>query len=258
MKLIFTFIILHLLSSCSVFQKNEYDFDRKLYAIDDNQYIDQIAHLKNVYVKTDGVREVRLSKKSKAYLEAIYYKLVSNNKLLLGSFYKPTFFIIKSDVPFYFSLPKGQFFFSSSLILKYIKNEEIFVAAFASEVVKSQRNLYLKQIRIPTGYFPTDELIAYLRVPVKVKSEINKWTYHVIKRSGHDPYAYLIWLQTLNKNTLDFSLLYGNTQDISKEEHLFKNFISKIKTEEFIQSERKRNSSSGFYSFIREVKRRGM
>ncbi len=97
-----------------------------------------------------------------------------------------------------------------------------------------------------------------MRVPVNVKHEINKWTYHVIKRSGHDPYAYLIWLQTLNKNTLDFSILYGNTQDISKEEHLFKSFISKIKTDELAGAERKRNSSSGFYSFVREVKRRGL
>ena len=252
-----TYLLLFLsLSSCALFKKNEFEFDSSIYEIQSSEYIEQIANLSKVYLSSENIREIQIPKKKKKYLISLYKKLVSNNKLLLKNFFDPKFHIIHSEIPFYFSLPKGQFFFSSGLILKYIKNEEMFIAALASEVVKSQRNIYPKKIKIPKGYTTTEELISYVRLPVEVKGEINKWTYHVIKRSGHDPFAFLVWLQSLNKNTLDFSLLYGNTQDISKEEHLFKSFISKIKTEDFLNSERKKNSSPSFYSFVRSVKRR--
>jgi hypothetical protein len=256
MKSILYFALFISISSCSLFKKSEYSFEPSTYEIQSSEYIDQISNLSRVYLSSKGIKENRASKKTKKYLTSVYMKLVSNNKLLLKTFHEPKFFIINSEVPFYFSLPKAQFFFSSGLILKYIKNEEMFIAALSSEVVKSQRNIYPKRIMVPKGYITSEELISYVRLPINVKNEINKWTYHVIKRSGHDPYAYLIWLQSLNKNTLDFSLLYGNTQDISKEEHLFKNFISKIKTEEFLNSERRKNSSPSFYSFVRDVKRR--
>lgn len=256
MKLIQYTLLFICLSSCALFKKNEFEFDPSVYEIQSSEYIEQISDLSKVYLSSNNIKEIRIPKKNIKYLTKIYKKLVSNNKLLLKTFYSPKFHVISSDVPFYFSLPKAQFFFSSGLILKYIKNEEMFIAALASEVIKSQRNIYPKKIKVPKGYITSVELISYVRLPLEVKNEINKWTYHVIKRAGHDPYAYLIWLQSLNKNTLDFSLLYGNTQDISKEEHLFKNFISKIKTEEFSNSERRKNSSPSFYSFVRSIKRR--
>lgn len=247
-----------LLTSCSLFQKNEYEIDEKKFVIKDEDYIDQLSSLKDSYLNTQGVTSLKLSKRSLNYLEDNYYKLVANNKLLLKKAFKPSFNIIKSDFPFYFSLPKGQFFFSSALILKYFKNEEIFVAVLASEIVKSHRNIYIKSLKVPVGYIDSEDLIKYTRLPVEVKSQINNWTYHVLKRSNHDPYAYLVWIQSLNKNTLDFSIQYGNTQDISREEFLFKSFIASLKLSDAEYLKRKQNSTKSFYTFIREVKRRSL
>ncbi|WP_127715597.1 hypothetical protein [Halobacteriovorax sp. HLS] len=255
MKKYLLILTLLTISSCALFKKSEFSFSSSLSQTKDSEYISQLSSLTDVYLKTSGVNKIRLTKKSKKYLNSLYIKILSNNKLLLKEFYEPKFYVINSSLPFYFSLPKAQFFFSSGLILKYVKNEEMFFASFASEVVKSQRNIYPKNLIIPKGFITSADILGLVRLPVEVKSEVNKWTYHVIKRSGHDPYAYLIWLQSLNKNTLDFSILYGSTQDITKEEQLFKSFISKIKSEEFEFSERRKNSSQNFYSFLREVKR---
>ncbi len=251
-------LITLLLASCSIFQKNEFEIDDSAFIIKNADYLDQLSSLKESYLKTKSVKSLKLSKRSQNYLENYYYKIIENNKLLLKKAFKPTFNIIKSDVPFYFSLPKGQFFFSSGLVLKYFKNEEVFVAVLASEIVKSHRNLYSKSIRIPKGYIDSEDLLAYTRIPVEIKSQINNWTYHVIKRSGHDPYAYLVWIQSMNKNTLDFSIQYGNTQDISREEFLFKRFIAGLKLSDSEYLKREKNSTKTFYSFIGEVKRRSL
>ncbi len=243
------------LTSCSLFQRDEFEFDNKLFKTPERDYVDQLASIGSSYLNTDGVKRIKLSIKSRKYLEQLYFKIVSNNKLFLKEPLTPSFNIIESEVPFLFSLPKANFFFSSALIINYMKNEEIFIAAFAKSIVVSQRNLFPAKTLIPKGYISTKEVLNYTRLPVEIKSEVNKWTYYVLKRSGHDPYALLIWLQTMNKNTLDFTLQYGNTQIISREEFLFKSFISELKAKETF-SGRQANSTPDYYYFVRDVKRK--
>lgn len=244
-----------LLSSCSLFQKDEYEFDQAIFETRESDYIDQLSSLGGSYLSTDGVNKVRISRRTQKYLETIYFKIVTNNKLLLKEPEKPKFSIIKSDIPFLFSLPKANFFFSSGLIINYMKNEEIFIAAFTKEIIISQRHLYAAKTIIPKGYISTKDILSYTRLPVSIKSEVNKWAYYVLKRAGHDPYALLIWLQTMNKNTLDFTLQYGNTQTISREEFLFKSFISELKNKETF-SGRQANSTPDYYYFVRDIKRK--
>lgn len=251
----FLLLLSILLSSCSLFQKDEYEFDKKIFQTPERDYVDQMASLGSSYLVTDGVQKLYLNSRSRKYLERLYFKIVSNNKLFLKEPLKPTFHIIKSEVPFLFSLPKAKFFFSSGLLINYMKNEEIFIAAFVKDIIVSQRNLYPEKTIIPKGYISTKEILAYTRLPVSIKSEVNKWAYYVLKRSGHDPYALLIWLQTMNKNTLDFTLQYGNTQVISREEFLFKSFISELKTKETF-SGRQANSTPDYYYFVRDIKRK--
>lgn len=243
------------MTSCSLFQKDEYEFNRDIYEVPERDYIDQMASLSESYLRTDGVKSLRLSNRTKKYLTKIYYKLISNNKLFLQEPMIPNFNVIRSDIPFIFSLPKAKFFFSSALIVNYMKNEDVFIAAFTKEIIVSQRNLYGAKSLIPKGYITTKEILSYTRLPVAIKAEVNKWAYYVLKRSGYDPYALLIWLQTMNKNTLDFTLQYGNTQVISREEFLFKSFISELKNKETF-SGRQANSTPDFYFFMRDIKRK--
>ncbi|ATH09394.1 hypothetical protein BIY24_16035 [Halobacteriovorax marinus] len=255
MTKLFILITSLLLTSCSLFQKDEYEFDKEIFEVPERDYTDQLASLTSSYLNTDGVTKINLNTRTKKYLEDLYFKIVTNNKLFLKEPMKPTFNIVKSEIPFIFALPKANFFFSSGLIIDYMKNEEIFIAAFAKEVIVSQRNLFAAKMLIPKGYIGTKDILAYTRLPVNIKAEVNKWAYYVLKRSGHDPYALLIWLQTMNKNTLDFTLQYGNTQIISREEFLFKSFISELKTKESF-SGRQANSTPDYYHFVRDIKRK--
>ena len=113
---------------------------------------------------------------------------------------------------------------SSGLIEKYLKSEELFVAAFAAEILKSDRNIYEKRIMIPLGFYSTEKMIQLARLKQETKYQVNEWAYIVLKRSGYDPTAFLNWIQVQNRNTLDFSLYLGDAVSISKEEHFFKNF----------------------------------
>ena len=76
----------------------------------------------------------------------------------------------------------------------------------------------------------------------------------MLRRAGYDASAYLNWLQTQNKNTLDFTLQYGVTRTLSREEFLYKNFLV---TQGFSDKEDGFlvNSSASFYKLLKEVKR---
>ena len=111
--------------------------------------------------------------------------------------------------------------------------------------------IYKRYRIVPTGNVNLSRVLALTRIPVETKLEVDKLTFFAMKRAGLDPMAYLKWLQIQNKNALDFVEQYGNAILISKEEFMFKNFISKERIEE---SERANiNSSKFFYQFIKEV-----
>lgn len=230
--------------------------DYQVYGNED--YIDQLVSLAKVYKNSPSVDVIKLSKESRKFLHIIYKKILENNEFLLLAKFPdvPRFYIIKNETPFYFSLPGSHFFFSSGLMTKYLKNEDLFVAVLVHEIIKSRRNLYLKKIIIPIGYINTERMLALTKVPLKVKDEINKWSFHVMRRAGHDTSAYLIWLQIQNKNTIDFTLQLGRNRSISQEEYLFKNYIiqEKVGGIESLQKTAS-NTSKQFYRLIEDVKK---
>ncbi|MEI8348108.1 MAG: hypothetical protein WCG27_11620, partial [Pseudomonadota bacterium] len=212
----------------------------------------------SVYLKSADIKLVSMDDKDTKYLNSIYQRVIKENELLFGPMAYPKFYIIKDAAPFFFSLPGEQYFFSLGLFTKYLKHEELLVSVLVGEMIKSHRNLYRKNIIIPVGYYNTEKMLYLTRLPLDVRVEVNKWAFYSMKRAGHDAMAYLNWLQTQNKNTLDFLLQFGDPQSISKEEFLFKNFII-AENGQFRNNIRKEVNSSGpFYKLINDLKKVGI
>jgi hypothetical protein len=256
----FLITLLLFLSSCSTLHRWKEKFlpdpagKVRLQKHQPDDYANHLISLGDSYLKTKGIKVIKLDNKSRKYLLSLFNKVVENNELLLSQG-EPHFTIIKSAIPFHFSLPGDRFFLSSGLISNYFKHEEILVAVLTFEMIKSDYLLYEKKTRIPVGFIPTKQILELTRIPIKYKMEINRWAFFAMKRAGFDAFAYLNWLQTQNKNTLDFSILLGNEQQISKEEFLFKKFIIQQGIQEKDIKLLRSNSSPLFYHFINTIKR---
>lgn len=222
----------------------------------DRDYIDQLAAIGAHFIDSEEIKLEKLSPRSRAYLDDIYYRIVRNNELLLEQTTLPQINIIKDNTIFYFSLPKGQIYLSKGLVDKYFRSEELLVACLTHEIIRSHRALYEKKEIIPVGFMKIEKLLYLTRVSTEVKVEVNKLSYYAMKRAGYDANAYLNWLQTQNKNTLDFMLQQGETRNISREELAFKNFMVLEESGFTEMTDLDLNSSSGFYAFINEIKRR--
>lgn len=251
MKTSFLIILLCLLS-CATTDKSAKNYS-SLGKPTDRDYIDHLASAGGDYLSYDETKEIKLNKESIQYLETLHERILSNNELLLHQKAKPTFHIILNKTPFIFSLPRAQFYISNGLIEKYLKSEELFVAAFAAEVLKSDRNIYEKKMMIPLGFYSTEKMIQLTRLKLETKYRINEWSYLVLKRSGFDPSAYLNWIQVQNRNTLDFSLYLGDAIGISKEEHFFKNFMAKQGIAGVEKKINEANSSKPFYKLLNNI-----
>lgn len=235
--------------------KKDYRFSMGAGEMLPSDYSDHLAALGTSYLSSESVEQVRLSPKASTYLKNITDRIVRNNELLLNQNLETEIKIIKDKSIYFFSLPKGQVFLSQGLVDKYFKSEEIFVACLTHEIIRSHRNIYEKKSVIPVGFVKVEKLLYLTRITPDVKTEINKLSYFAMKRAGFDANAFLNWLQTQNKNTLDFMVQLGETRSISREELAFKNFLV---TEErgFSESaEIDSNSTLGFYTFLNEVKR---
>jgi hypothetical protein len=261
MKIISIILISTLMASCSTMREWANDLinnpqNKKVQQYENKDYMDQLAYLGGEYLNTPGVKTIRLSGRSRNYLKSIYHRVVENSELILEYNVSPKFYIISNKIPFYFSLPGSQFFMSSGLVKKFFKNEHLLVAALSHEIVKSHRSIYQKKSVVPIGFLSTEKMLSLTSVPLKIKMEVNKWTFYVLKRAGYDSTAYLNWLQTQNKNTLDFMFQLGSGKQISKEEFLFKSFIVK---QGIIEKANKlkgpSNSSKSFYKFVSEIGR---
>ncbi len=252
MKLFIIAIITILFSSCATSSKSLNDYSN-LSEVTEHDYIDHLASIGPVYLKSEDIHEIKLKPDSVHFLEKIYERIVSNNEVLLTHEYKPQFHVIISKTPFLFSLPKAQFFLSSGLIERYLKSEELFVAAIVSEILKSDRNIYEKRVMIPLGFYNTEKMIQIAKLRSETKYQVNEWSYFVLKRAGFDASAYLNWIQVQNRNTLDFSLLLGDAIGISKEEHLFKNFMAKQGIAGVEKKIIEANSSKGFYKLLNNI-----
>lgn len=218
-------------------------------------YVDHLASIGNAYINFPETKMVSLPKESTLFLEKIYDRIVYNNQQLLTRPERPSFYFIKHNSPFLFSLPKGQFYFSTALLSKYLKSEELFVAAFAAEILRSQRAIYEKNVIIPLGFYNAEKMIELTRLRPNTKQQVNEWTYLVLKRSGYDASAYLNWIQIQNRNTLDFALYLGDLLGISREEHMFKNFMIKQGSVDGERRFSESNSSQEFYKLINIIAR---
>lgn len=252
-KFISTILLGCLLTACSSGTKDNVIDYSDIGTIQTNDYIDHLAAAGTSYLNYEETKVIKLRPETYDFLQGIYDRIVSNNQILLNKTDKPKFFIIEHKSPFIFSLPKSQFFFSTALIERYLKSEELFVAAFAAEVLRSQRSIYEKTLMLPLGFYSTDKIIRLTRLKSDTKIQVNEWTYLVLKRAGYDSSAYLNWIQIQNRNTLDFSMFLGDSMGISKEEHLFKNFITKQGVMGVDKRFNEANSSKNFYKLLNNV-----
>jgi hypothetical protein len=256
MNKIFRFILIALLGifvSCNTnSNKNTIDYTG-IGELQTKDYIDHLAAAGGDYLAYEETKTIKLRPDTTEFLESIYDRLVSNNQLILNLKERPTFYIIQHKSPFLFSLPRSQFFFSTALIERYLKSEELFVAALAAEVVRSQRYIYEKRIMLPLGFYNTEKMIGLTKLKFDTKQQVNEWTYFVLKRAGYDASAYLNWIQIQNRNTLDFAMYLGDSVGISKEEHLFKNFMTKQGVMGVEKRFNEANSSKNFYKLLNNV-----
>ncbi len=252
-QIIYISILASTISACSSTSSNNNLDYSSVGIVLTKDYVDHLASAGPDYLASEETKIIKLRPETIEFLESIYERIVSNNQLILKISEKPKFFIIRHKSPFLFSLPKSQFFFSSALIERYFKSEEIFVAAFAAEVIRSQRFIYEKKLMIPLGYYTTEKMIGLTKLKFSTKQQVGEWTYFVMRRAGYDATAYLNWIQIQNRNTLDFAMYLGDSSGISKEEHLFKNFMTKQGTIGADKRFNEANSSKKFYKLINNV-----
>lgn len=254
MNKLLIFTIWLLAASCSSSDTSTVNY-ATLGSLESRDYIDHLASAGKDYLNFEEVKTVKLNQTSITFLEGVYDRLVSNNQALLDVPEKPTFTVIQHKSPFIFSLPKSQFFFSSALIERYLKSEDLFVAAFSAEVLRSQKYIYEKNIMLPLGFYSTEKMIQLTRLKFETKEQVNEWTYFILKRAGYDASAYLNWIQMQNRNTLDFALFLGDPIGISREEHMFKSFLAKQGLSGVERKINEANSSKDFYKFVNNIVR---
>ncbi|OFZ14169.1 MAG: hypothetical protein A2X86_04775 [Bdellovibrionales bacterium GWA2_49_15] len=213
-------------------------------------YIDQYENLSLLFKAQFKSKLLKIDEGTKKYLNGIAAKIFKYNEIFLGQSSDLEFVILDDDLPFFFSLPSGTIFFSSSLLKKYIKSERVFQAIIALEIYKISHGTFIRKTVVPLGYTSLNQLIAISRLPVDFKVEIDKWAFYLLKRSGMDPTAVLSLIQIINKHALEFSFHNGEYASLSREEYLFKSFIVKESLSMEIAEDSK-NSSGGFYNLIR-------
>lgn len=216
-----------------------------------NDYIDHLLSLGESYVRNETNNIISITPDVKKYLEEVYTIIVKSNELFLKEYnIKPSFYFLKSNIPFCFSLPRAHFYFSSGFVKKYLKSEDLLRATLTFEIMKSLNNVYEKRITVPTGNVTTEKILAITRINEEIQLELNRWTYLALKRSGFDPASYLSWLQAKNKNSADFIFMYSDIRHLPDEEYEYKKFMVEEEKKTIVKIEMNKNSSKSYYKFI--------
>lgn len=218
-----------------------------------SDYVDHLASFDKFYRDEQTRNIMKMDRSSIKYLNSIISKITSSNELFFEKGNESSFVIVKNKIPFHFSLPNRKFYFSTGLLRKYIKNEEMLYCIVAYELIRSEKNIYPRTIIIPTGNLNTNRVLSLLRLNTQDKVEIHKWAYYLLKRSGVNTDSYLSWLQIKNRNSLDFSLQLGDIRAISREEALYKAFLIDIEKDTKRMTGHQ-GSSKLFYQFLRDIK----
>ncbi|MCB9060600.1 MAG: hypothetical protein H6622_03655 [Halobacteriovoraceae bacterium] len=246
-----------IINSCSYFKAiNDIPAYTRHEILSNEDYIRIYNNLSDVYKSGVKNRIIPLSKKSNYFLDKIYRRIVERNSKALNLSITSEIKVISDVIPYIFSLPNGRIFFSSGLINKYLKNEEVFVAALAFEIFKSHQLIFRKQFVIPKGNVTSDRILRLVSIDKEQKLKINEWCYNLLMRSGYDPFVYLVWLQIQNKNALDFSMMNSSEKFISTEEYSYKKLLTQTGRNFEYESDEKINSSQEFYYFVREVEKK--
>lgn len=256
----FLFISLSLLiSSCSSFKNSLKIQKSDQFRYKENStkdYISQLLSFKDTFLNNSTIHFMKLNKRDQHYLRTVYAKIIRSNELLFKKKLKPTFYVINDQRPFYFSLPDGSFFFSWGLIANYFKHESLLVSVITYEIVRIHYNLYYRSVYYPLGHLDIVDMLHISRAPLALKLKINKIVFNAMRRAEYDSFAYLYWLQMMNKNILDFSMQVENVQSVLKEELYFKNFMVKENVYDKNYQQESKNSSKEFLDFFKNIKSR--
>ncbi len=252
----FLFIIL-ILSGCSgiripSLKKSPRPLEKPVAIYETKDFLDHLSSLGDFYLESPKTKVLQISEKDKKYLSALSLDIIDNNEIFFSKLKKPSFIILDTEVPLHFSLPPARVFLSRGLITKYIKHESMLAGILAYEFVRLEKNVYNKNIIIPTGYLSIERLLSILRIGIDEKMELHKWAFHLTRRSGFDSEYYLSWLQVQNRNTADFILLVGDITSMTREEAMFKAFLIKESNTDNIVT--KKNSSKSFYKLVNDLR----
>lgn len=249
--LLFIFVLTSACSLLSVFKSEPAVFNY----IENQDYIDHLAATGREYLISEEKNKILLDEDVKKYLEELHERIISSNQSLLTGKDKPEFSFIKHKTPFLFSLPKSQYFFSTGLLERFLKSEEVFIAALSSEILKSHRFIYEKKLFLPTGVYGTEKMLKLTRLKFEDKVQVNEWTYYILKRARFDATAYLNWIQIQSRNTLEFAMYIDDPTSLTREEQQYKNFISKQGVFGIGKKINEANSSRIFYKLLNNIAR---
>lgn len=240
--------------SCTNLPRRSYD--QVLVEYNESDYIDHLWSLEKSFLESNKKIIYKIQGSEKNFVLGIVNKIIRSNETFLKKRDLDfELFIISDDAPFYFSLPGPHIFLSRGLIEKYIKSEKTLVATIAFEIIKSVNGLYRKNIVVPVGNISVKRIISLLEIRSEFNIEIAKWTYVVLKRSGHDPISFLNLLQMENKNSADFGTMYSELRHIPEIEFAYKKFLIEKEKGTGLSEEDGKNSSPEFYKLIEKAKR---
>ncbi|AYF45974.1 hypothetical protein BALOs_2992 [Halobacteriovorax sp. BALOs_7] len=250
MKL-YIFISILFLTSCTYLYKDDKGYPYN-YEVDFTSK-DYLVHLEGVaelFIKNNKVK--RPSRRSNRYLQKIARELYLNNQsLFVKDDFGINFYIVEDNRNFYFSLPRNNVFMSRGVLRRFMNSESIFVSVLIGELLRSKIGIYEKNKIIPLNSYTVKDMIRLNRLDLNAKRDLNNLVYDVLKKSGYDPEARLLWLQTLNRQSLSFSTQEVYSRDLSKEEFLLKNYMVQSTKDENLIFEK--NSSKQFYKFKESI-----
>lgn len=249
------YIIISLfLVSCAKIQyledKYPYNFKNELEVKDYREHLERVA---NIFIKNNRRKLTKVSTYRNRYLIELVEKIKRSNEIILKRDTELKIYIVEDHKPYIFSLPEGYYFISRGLVNNYVRSEDIFISMFVYEYLRNELTIYKKMTVIPYEQIGLSKIMQITNLDLKTRNELNILTYKVLKRSGFDPEARLLWIQMVNKNSIDFSIMYESPNIVPKEEYLFKNYISENKSDSF---EFDRNSSKSFYNFRKRLRRK--
>lgn len=240
-------ILLPIFVSCSFLDKKKEDYPLNYQRdIAREDYLLSLENLAKNFNKINTDKIKIFDEKNNIYVKKMRERIYRKNEILLTDSNSIKIVIVKSNKIFYFSTPGGFIYLSSELVKRYLKSESLFVALVLNELIKSKLGIYNKNLTIPRENYTEEELIRLTRISLEERTKLNQLVYEVMKRSGYDPGAKLLWLQVQNRNSIDFYRMYENTTDTIREEFYMKNYIVSQGNTSF---EYETNSSKEYYQF---------